>query len=144
MRRMAFFYALLLRILVHLVGDIHQPLHVGRGNDKGGNDVKLEWFWESSNLHRVWDSGMIESMAYSYTELTDKINHPSKDQVAQWQSTSVYDWAHEAMTFRAQIYDLPENLKINYEYRFKNWEVVENQLLKGGIRLAGILNEIYG
>lgn len=133
-----------LRILVHLVGDIHQPLHVGRGDDKGGNDVKLEWFWESSNLHRVWDSGMIESMAYSYTELTDKINHPTKDQVAQWQSTSVYDWAHEAMTFRAQIYDLPENLKINYEYRFKNWEVVENQLLKGGIRLAGILNEIYG
>jgi hypothetical protein len=133
-----------LKYLVHLVGDIHQPLHVGRGNDKGGNDVKLEWFWESSNLHRVWDSGMIESMAYSYTELTDKINHPSKDQVAQWQSTSVYDWAHEAMTFRAQIYDLPENLKINYEYRFKNWEVVENQLLKGGIRLAGILNEIYG
>jgi hypothetical protein len=83
-------------------------------------------------------------MAFSYTELADKINHATKDQVAQWQSTSVYDWAHEAMTFRTQIYDLPEELKINYEYRFKNWEVVENQLLKGGIRLAAILNEIYG
>lgn len=133
-----------LRILVHLVGDIHQPLHVGNGTDKGGNDVKVEWFWESSNLHRVWDSGMIESMQLSFSELTAKINHPTKDQITNWQSSSVYDWAHEAMTFRSQIYDLPENTKINYEYRYINWSTLESQLLKAGVRLAGLLNEIYG
>ena len=45
-----------LKSLIHLVGDIHQPLHVGNGTDKGGNDIKLKYFWKSSNLHRVWRS----------------------------------------------------------------------------------------
>jgi hypothetical protein len=42
-----------LKCLIHLVGDIHQPLHVGNGQDRGGNDVRVTYFWESSNLHRV-------------------------------------------------------------------------------------------
>ncbi|MEX1191881.1 MAG: S1/P1 nuclease [Brumimicrobium sp.] len=133
-----------LKLLVHLVGDIHQPLHVGNGEDRGGNDVKVEWFWEPSNIHRVWDSGMIQSKRYSYTELTKIINHPSKEEVKELQSTSVVDWAHEAMTFRDGIYDLPEDKEINYEYRYKHWDTMKSQLMKGGVRLAGLLNEIYG
>lgn len=132
------------KLLVHLVGDIHQPLHVGNGEDRGGNTVKVEWFWESSNIHRVWDSGMIDSKQYSYTELAKIVNHPSEDEVKTLQSTSVVDWAHEAMTFRDGIYDLPDNGKINYEYRYKHWDTMKSQLMKGGVRLAGLLNEIYG
>ena len=132
------------KLLVHLVGDIHQPLHVGNGEDKGGNTVKVEWFWEPSNIHRVWDSGMIDSKQYSYTELAKIVNHPSEKEVETLQSTSVVDWAHEAMTFRDGIYDLPDNGKINYEYRYKHWDTMKNQLMKGGVRLAGLLNEIYG
>ena len=52
----------------HIIGDLHQPLHVGNGKDRGGNDVKLEFFWEMSNLHRVWDSGLIDRKQLSYTE----------------------------------------------------------------------------
>jgi hypothetical protein len=133
-----------IKLLVHLVGDIHQPLHVGNGEDRGGNDVDVEWFWESSNIHRVWDSGMIESKQYSYTELAKIINHPSKDEIETLQSTSVEDWAHEAMAFRDGIYDLPEDGKINYQYRYKHWDTMKSQLMKGGVRLAGLLNEIYG
>ena len=133
-----------LKMLIHLVGDIHQPLHVGKGDDRGGNDVKVEWFWNNSNLHRVWDSQMISSKDYSYTELATLLNREQALNVSLWQSTGVRDWAYEAMEYRTQIYDLPADKKINYEYRYKNWELMCNQLRKGGVRLAGILNDIYG
>lgn len=133
-----------LMILVHLVGDIHQPLHVGNGEDRGGNNVKVEWFWEPSNLHRVWDSGIIDSKQYSYTELTNLVNHPTESEVEEWQSKEVEEWANECMTFRDGIYKIPSNSKLNYEYRYKHWDTVKVQLAKGGVRLAGLLNEIYG
>ena len=66
-----------LKILIHLVGDIHQPLHVGGGNDRGGNDVKVMWFRTDSNLHRVWDSDMIDDTHLSYTELGESLNKPT-------------------------------------------------------------------
>lgn len=133
-----------LKMLVHLIGDIHQPLHVGKGDDKGGNDVKVKWFWENSNLHRVWDSGMIDSEQYSYTELADIVDHASKEQVREWQCTGVRDWANESMALREQIYDLPEDKNLNYEYRYQHWKTVQLRLAQAGIRLAGILNDIYG
>lgn len=133
-----------LKMLIHLVGDIHQPLHVGSGEDTGGNDVKVKWFWESSNLHRVWDSGMIDSQKYSYTELAEVVDHADKDQIKKWQSSSVRDWAYESMALRKGVYDLPEHKSLNYEYRYQHWATVQLRLAQAGIRLAGILNEIYG
>ena len=61
-----------LKMLVHLVGDLHQPLHVGHKEDRGGNAVKVDFFWKKSNLHRIWDSGMIDHYQMSYTELALK------------------------------------------------------------------------
>ncbi|MEP4532386.1 MAG: S1/P1 nuclease [Cyclobacteriaceae bacterium] len=136
--------AFALKLLVHLVGDIHQPLHVGNGKDKGGNDMKIEYFWKSSNLHRVWDQGLIDGQEYSYTEYTDRINHPTKQEVQQWQSASVLDWANESVSLREQVYDLPESKKISYRYDYDNIATLNNRLLQAGVRLAGLLNEIYG
>jgi len=133
-----------IKILTHLIGDIHQPLHVGTGEDMGGNQVRLKWFWENSNLHRVWDSGMIDSQKYSYTELADAVNHVTEEEIEKWQSASVKDWAYESMALRDQVYDLPEDMNLRYEYRYKNWETVEKRLLMAGVRLAGVLNKIYG
>ena len=65
--------AFYLRYLVHLIGDIHQPLHVGRGEDRGGNDIKVKWFGDDSNLHRVWDTNMIDNYQMSYTELSSHL-----------------------------------------------------------------------
>lgn len=132
------------KMLVHLIGDIHQPLHVGTGEDKGGNDVRLKWFWSNSNLHRVWDSEMINDKQYSYTELTEAVNITTKEQVEKWQNDSVMDWAKESVSLRSQVYDLPEDKELSYEYAYKNWDTVQIQLLKAGIRLAGVLNDIYG
>ena len=136
--------AFAIKMLVHLVGDIHQPLHVGTGTDRGGNDVRLQYFWEESNLHRVWDSGMIDNQQLSYTEFTAWIDQAPADSVLAWQADGVTDWAYESMTYREQVYDLPENKILSYNYDFKNIEAVKKRLLQAGIRLAGILNEIYG
>ena len=134
-----------LKMLVHLIGDLHQPLHVGNGTDKGGNDFKLKWFWNNSNLHRVWDSEIIDGKQYSYTELAKVVNHATDQEIKYWQSTSVRDWAHESMEIRDKCYEnIPEDNSINYEYSYKNWDLVQKRLLLAGIRLAGVINEIYG
>ena len=132
-----------LKVLIHLVGDIHQPLHVGTGEDRGGNQVKIKWFWGNSNLHRVWDSEMIDDKQYSYSELAEAIDYTNKPQVIAWQNSSIRDWTKEAMNLRAQVYDIPEDENLKYEYLYKNWGALKDQLLKGGLRLAAVLNEIF-
>ena len=132
-----------LKSLVHLVGDIHQPLHVGNGEDRGGNDVKLKYFYQSSNLHRVWDSGMIDGQNLSYTEWVTKINHPTKDQIEKWQSATVLDGANDSKQLRPSVYEIGEENSLSYRYNYDHIAQVEQQLLKSGIRLAGVLNEIY-
>lgn len=133
-----------LACLVHLIGDLHQPLHVGNGTDKGGNDLKVEYFWKPSNLHRVWDSGIIDGQQLSYTEYASWLDRISEKDEKAWQMSTVLDWAYESKNHRNQVYDLPENKKMAYEYDFKNLDLVNLRLKQAGIRLAGILNAIYG
>lgn len=132
-----------LKFLVHLVGDIHQPLHVGNGEDRGGNDIRVEWFGSSTNLHSVWDSRMIDGKQFSYTEFAKWINHPDKSQVEEWQAATVRDWALESMSFRDQVYAIPENGRLGYRYAYDNFDLVKQRVLQAGVRLAGVINEIY-
>jgi len=134
-----------IRILCHLIGDIHQPLHVGNGKDRGGNKVKVTWFWdEETNLHHVWDSDIIDQKKLSYTELADFSDHSTYRERQDWQSQGVRVWARESMALRSQVYDLPEDKMLSYKYVFKNWSAVKLRLNQAGVRLAGILNSIYG
>ena len=134
-----------LMMLVHLVGDLHQPLHVGTGTDRGGNDVRVLWQGDSSNLHRVWDSDMINSQQLSYTELATHLNRRADESfVRQHQATPLNEWLPEAMQLRDTVYDVPEDGRLGYAYLYRNFPVVERQLLLAGVRLAGVLNEIYG
>jgi hypothetical protein len=131
------------KMLIHLVGDIHQPLHVGGGNDRGGNDVKIMWFRADSNLHRVWDSDMIDDTRLSYTEFAESLERPNEAKLKQWQKTSVRDWANESKGYRKQVYDY-KNGKLGYEYSYYHLHIVRHRLMQAGIRLAAVLNEIYG
>ncbi len=131
------------KMLIHLIGDIHQPLHVGTGNDRGGNDVKVQWFRTDSNLHRVWDSDMIDDTKLSYTELAQSVDILTPEQMAAWQKSNVNDWAKESMTYRPQVYDYGKG-KLGYQYSYKYFHIVQQRLLQAGVRLAGVLNEIYG
>ena len=71
------------------MGDLHQPLHTGRGEDKGGNDIQVQWFGHGSNLHRVWDSEMIDDFQMSFTELAGSTDELSKKEVKQLQQGSL-------------------------------------------------------
>lgn len=132
------------RMLVHLVGDIHQPLHVGNGLDKGGNDVKVKWFGQNSNLHKVWDTDMINGYQLSYTEYARAINHAERDQIKRWQTASVRDWAYESMAVREAIYAVDNPDRMGYKYAYTHRELMEERMLQAGIRLAGIFNQIFG
>ena len=132
-----------LKTLVHLIGDIHQPLHVGNGTDKGGNDVKLKYFSKSSNLHRVWDSEMIDGQNLSYSEYVLRINHPQKEQITQWQAASINEWAMESMAMRASVYAIGKKKSIGYRYNYDHIAEVDQRLLQAGVRLAGVLNDIF-
>lgn len=132
-----------LRFLIHLVGDLHQPLHVGRGDDKGGNTFQVQWFKKGSNLHRVWDSEMIDQSDLSYTELAASLDHIDETQLKHMRYGTVAEWAQEAVAYRAQVYAVEPGADIGYTYMYKNWPLVQQQLAKGGVRLAAVLNDIF-
>ncbi len=137
---------LYLRLLIHIVGDIHQPLHVGHAEDQGGNKVKILWFNAPNNLHTIWDSQLINFQQLSYTEYATAINHTTKESVKALQSQPLLSWVLESYHLAEKIYgDITEpDQKLSYTYNYKYLETLNNQLLKGGVRLAGILNDIFG
>ncbi|HTM99903.1 MAG TPA: S1/P1 nuclease [Pedobacter sp.] len=137
---------LALRMVIHLVGDLHQPMHTARKEDLGGNKVQLTWFGEKSNLHRVWDEGLIDFQQLSYTEYTKAINHPSSAEFTAWQKTSLKECVFESYEICNKVYatGIKNDDKLSYRYNFDWIGTVNQQLLKGGVRLAKILNDIYG
>ncbi len=137
---------LYLRMLIHLVGDVHQPMHVGRPEDLGGNKVKVLWFNESYNLHQIWDDVLISNQKLSYTEYVSAINFTTKQQRQTWQSEPVSLWFYHSYQVAEKIYaDVkgPDE-KLGYAYNFKYKSVLEKQLLMAGVHLAGLLNSIFG
>lgn len=133
-----------LKLLVHFVGDLHQPMHIGRKEDKGGNDVQLQWFGNGTNLHSVWDTKMIEAWNMSYLELANNANDLTVKQVEAIEEGTVLDWVDEIHDITKEVYNsvkIGENLR--YQYSYNHFGTVRTQLQKGGIRLAKILNEIY-
>ncbi|MCZ2223572.1 MAG: S1/P1 nuclease [Chitinophagales bacterium] len=130
--------------LVHLVGDLHQPLHIGRQEDLGGNKIKLTWFNQPSNLHEVWDDKLVNFQQYSFTEYASTLDILKKSQVKEIQNTSLEDWFYESYSIANKIYaQAPDGSKLSYRYNYIFVNDLNNQLLKGGLRLAKILNEVF-
>lgn len=135
-----------LRLLIHIAGDIHQPFHVSAAGDKGGNDIKVTWFGQSSNIHRVWDEQLIEGQELSYTEYTKAINFTTAKQRSAWQKFPIGNWFFDSYSISEKLHEelTDPNPKLGYVYIFNHIQTVNNQLLKGGVRLAGLLNAIFG
>lgn len=133
-----------LKMLVHFMGDLHQPLHVGREEDRGGNDIQVQWFGRGSNLHRVWDSEMINDYGMSYTELANSLPKLSRKERKAMQQGFIYEWVEESQEVASTIYQSADTGdKLGYSYSYQFWDTVEKQLHKGGLRLARVLNEIF-
>ena len=154
----------LIRLLVHLVADAHQPLHVGNGIDSGGNTCYVRWFgskWTMS-LHSVWDNKLIDVYKLSYSEYVDYLNHANAQQVVKWQRSSVKDWLLESYRLHSLVYPSEKGLvpgdycvknrsllqqskipSLGFAYQYKVRPILNQRLLQAGIRLAGVLNQIY-
>lgn len=141
-----------LAFLVHLVGDVHQPLHVGKNRDLGGNKITVLFFDERTNLHSVWDTKLIEHERLSYTEFAQFINKWDDEEVRACQNASLDDWAAESIELREHIYNNLYNYtdretglpSFSWRYQHDYIYQVRNRLMQGGVRLAGLLDRIYG
>ena len=134
-----------LKFLVHLVGDVHQPLHVGHAEDKGGNDIKVTWrSRDETNLHSVWDGALVEYPGFTFTEMAAAYDHATPAQIKQWQQDSMTTWLFESYQLCPPIYaSAVTNPKFDWHFYPTFGPTVEQQVLKAGIRLAGVLNETF-
>ena len=135
-----------LKFLVHLVGDIHQPLHVGRKEDYGGSTIKLKFKGRkgsetNTNLHVLWDTNMIDDFKMSYTELSDYLQSYQKEDFTQGNAVC---WANESQQIVKKVYSEVEvGDYLSYPYLYNNFYIVKDRLFQAGIRLANLLNSIY-
>lgn len=133
-----------LRFVVHFVGDMHQPLHAGERADKGGNDVKLSFEGRATNLHSVWDSGMLIAFGDSEDAYVNRITERlvRRGDIRIMTSGTIADWAMESHDVaRDVVYNfVPASLVLDPSYRLAVRPVLEDRLLRGGVRLAAVLN----
>ena len=113
--------------------------------DDGSVDFTQDFFGKPTNLHAVWDDMLVESAKkWSYTEWQEQIDRLTDEEAAQIAAGEPADWVKETHEICKEIYaSSPEGTDISYDYIFKYTPVVERQFLRGGHRLARLLNEIY-
>ncbi|GHE23265.1 endonuclease [Sphingobacterium griseoflavum] len=134
-----------LYFLIHLLADAHQPMHVSRAEDLGGNKIDVEFFGRKASIHRVWDSDLVDNEKYSYTEYAQMLDIYDAAYYKQYTSSSFEQWLYESHKLANIIYDdVAKNANLRYEYIYRFKYAMEDCLLKAGIRLAKELNEIYG
>jgi len=132
-----------LKLLIHFIGDLHQPMHIGRYEDRGGNRVYVKWFGRNSNLHRVWDSEMINGYNMSYSELAKNLPTPKNLEI-EFERDDLIDWVNETHSYTRKIYnDVSIDDNLGYEYQYQNFQIVRELILKGGMRLASVLNYLF-
>jgi nuclease S1 len=129
--------------LVHLVGDLHLPLHVGFLDDLGGTKTKVTFHGKTQTLHELWDSGMLETengTARAMAKLLDEECDPG-DRIA-WQAGTPTDWANESLALTIEyVYPLPESHEISEEYLKRAIPILHQRLVQAGVRLAWLLND---
>lgn len=134
--------------LVHFVGDIHQPLHVGREEDRGGNLLKLLFEGKKTNLHVLWDKGLLSKITMNYKKYADHLETLSpKVMIEEFTEFPFETVVQECTTAHKAIYDFQKNpkgpIELDMEYFTRNNELMDVQLLKAGKRLATLLNHLF-
>lgn len=133
-----------LKFIVHLVGDIHQPMHVSRAEDKGGNTIKVTFNGQPANLHSLWDSRLIEHQGLDYEQLAARYDHATPAQIKQWQGDDVLKWLYESYQISEQLYaDAKNNPDFDEAYYQAHLPIIQQRVEQAGIRLAGVLNGIF-
>ncbi len=126
----------------HLVGDLHQPLHTGYTDDKGGNAINVKAPHYSGNLHSFWDTEIIEQKNINIDSCTQFYSTFSPAQIKGITNINLLQWMQESRSFLDRVYNFKDG-NITKEYIDSNTEVVEKQLLIAGLRLASVLTEMF-
>ncbi|HWW43055.1 S1/P1 nuclease [Pedobacter sp.] len=133
-----------LKFVVHLVGDAHQPMHVSRAEDKGGNTIQVQFDGKGTNLHSLWDSRMIDRLRLSSVELAEKCNQASPAQIKQWQATAPVQWLYESYQLSNRLYaEVEKGNKLSDDYYTRHLPEIQSRIEMAGVRLAGVLNQIF-
>ncbi len=152
--------SLAIKFIVHLIGDLHQPLHVGTGLDRGGNDFKVKFFGQRKNLHSVWDSGLIDGKQLSFSEWSNWLSQKiSEEDLVLWNEIDPLVWIKESIEIRNTIYPItppilvkksteiskkiqPELPSIGYKYSHQHLPTLKLRLKQAGVRIAAYLNDL--
>jgi len=133
----------ILRFIVHLSGDRYCPMHVAHPDDRGGNGVKMKWFGSNTNLHSVWDTKLIDSQGYSYTEYAQKLEREYAHRKKAIEAMSDAELLLQTYHIVEAIYAYQESWDGNAYHYIYHWrQPMEEQLYIAGIRLAKLLNEL--
>lgn len=140
-----------LKFLVHFIEDLHCPVHVGDNGDRGGNLLQLRFFDVGTNLHRLWDSQIIEHRGWTEEEWVKQLDTlATPDKVAEWSKGTVADWATGTLAMAKLTYHLPgshellpSGTKLGEDYYRFALPIVQQQLAKAGVRVAEVLNGIF-
>ena len=141
-----------LLFLVHLVEDVHQPLHVGDNHDRGGNQTQVQFLGRATNMHRLWDSQMIEEHSRDERGWTDAVSRlVTPENVAKWSRGGPETWADESLQEAKQAYHFPPGstrpaeagVRLGREYSEAALPVIRLRLAQAGVRLANELNAVF-
>ncbi len=131
-----------LKYLVHFVGDVHQPLHLGNKKDRGGGTLRFPYKGKVASLHYLWDGGLIEWPGSLLQYASHLNNRVSEDEVLMWNQSSVSDWANESRSLALKVAYNIEEEGLTKPYIEKGREVINLRLTQAGVRLAHLLNTI--
>lgn len=136
-----------LKFVVHFVGDIHQPLHAGYRPDRGGNLYQVQFNGKGSNLHKVWDSGLLSTRHLRWQDYANELD--ARGPVAPPPSIAPLDnpyaqWAEESCRLTAATDFYPSHHTIGPTYVARELPLAEQRLREAGRRLAEVLNSHLG
>ncbi|MBK0382340.1 S1/P1 nuclease [Pedobacter sp. SD-b] len=132
-----------LKMVIHLVGDLHQPMHISRAEDLGGNKIDIRFQGKPTNLHSLWDSGLIDYNGMTFTEMATAYDNVSDEKIKEWQADDLTKWLYESYEISTKLYEeVAENPNLDYTYYPKHSQIYKERIQKAGIRLAGLLNTL--
>jgi hypothetical protein len=135
-----------LKFIVHFVGDLHQPMHISRAEDRGGNTIQVNYEGKGTNLHSLWDTKLLEHQGLNDLQLAERYDHITDKQIRQWQSDPLMKWIWESYEISSQLYaevDAMKGRTIDNAYYQAHIGIIRERVEQAGIRLAGVLNEIF-
>ncbi len=145
-RRMA------LRYVIHLLQDLHQPLHVGDNRDRGGNAVQITYYRDDrTNLHQLWDSGLFRNRFRHENQLLDEIERlADRPEAKNWHAGTIIDWTNESLAVARTAYKVPktddlvrQGMRLGRDYEVVNLPLATKRVAQSGVRLADVLNSIF-